>query len=108
MKQAVILAGGEGSRLKEVSGDMPKPMVSVNGKVLLQYLIEQCVQYGIQDIKMLVSYKKDSIQDFFGNGNQFGASIQYIHEDEPKGTAGALIEALPKLDEHFLVIYGVS
>ena len=106
MKQAVILAGGEGLRLKKVSGDLPKPMVPVKGKVLLQHSIEQCVQYGIKDIKLLVSYKKETIQNFFGNGNKFGASIQYIYEDKPKGTAGALIGALPKLDEHFLVIYG--
>ena len=106
MKQAVILAGGEGLRLKEISGGLPKPMVSVKGKVLLQYLIEQCVHYGISDIKLLVSYKKEVIKDFFGDGNQFGASIQYIDEQRPKGTAGALIEALPELDEQFLVIYG--
>lgn len=106
MKQAVILAGGEGLRLKEISGSLPKPMVTVKGKVLLQHLIEQCVQYGISDIKLLVSYKKEVIKDFFGNGNQFGASIQYIDEESPKGTAGALIEALPELNEQFLVIYG--
>ena len=85
MKQAVILAGGEGLRLKKVSGDLPKPMVPVKGKVLLQHSIEQCVQYGIKDIKLLVSYKKETIQNFFGNGNKFGASIQYIYEDKPKG-----------------------
>lgn len=106
MKQAVILAGGEGSRLKEISGGLPKPMVSVKGKVLLQYLIEQCVQYGISDIKLLVSYKKEVIQEFIGDGKQFGASIQYIDEQRPQGTAGALIDALPELDEQFLVIYG--
>jgi len=105
-KQAVILAGGEGTRLKEVSGDLPKPMVPVLGKPLLQYLIEQCVEYGISNIKLLVSYKKEVIENYFGDGSKYGASIQYLVEDIPRGTAGALIDALPELDEQFIVIYG--
>ena len=106
MKQAVILAGGKGTRLKEVSGNLPKPMVPVLGKPLLQYLIEQCVEYGISNIKLLVSYKKEVIEDYFGDGDQYGANIQYIVEDIPRGTAGALMDTLPELDEQFLVVYG--
>ena len=106
MKQVVILAGGKGTRLKEVSGNLPKPMVPVLGKPLLQHLIEQCVEYGITDIKLLVSYKKEVIEDYFGDGDQYGATIQYIVEDTPRGTAGALMDALPELDEQFLVVYG--
>ena len=106
MKQAVILVGGKGTRLKEVSGNLPKPMVPVLGKPLLQYLIEQCVEYGISNIKLLASYKKEVIEDYFGDGSQYGASIQYIIEDVPRGTAGALMDALPELDEQFLVVYG--
>ena len=108
MKQAVILAGGKGTRLKEVSGNLPKPMVPVLGKPLLQYLIEQCVEYGISNIKLLVSYKKEVIEDYFGDGDQYGATIQYIVEDIPRGTAGALMDTLPELDEQFLVVYGDS
>jgi len=106
VKQVVILAGGKGTRLKEVSGNLPKPMVPVLGKPLLQHLIEQCVEYGITDIKLLVSYKKEVIEDYFGDGDQYGATIQYIVEDTPRGTAGALMDALPELDEQFLVVYG--
>jgi len=106
MRQVVILAGGKGTRLKEVSGDLPKSMVPVLGKPLLQHLIEQCVEYGILDIKLLVSYKREVIEAFFGDGEQYGASIQYIVESTPRGTAGALIDALPELDDQFLVIYG--
>ena len=106
MRQVVILAGGKGTRLKDVSGNLPKAMVPVLGKPLLQYLIEQCVTCDIVDIKLLVSYKKEAIKDYFGDGSQHGVSIQYIVEDAPRGTAGALIDALPKLDEQFLVIYG--
>jgi len=106
IRQAVILAGGKGTRLKGISGDLPKPMVPILAKPLLQHLIEQCVKHGITDIKLLVSYKKDIIQDYFGDGGEFGASIEYIIEDVPRGTAGALMDALPKLNEQFLVLYG--
>jgi D,D-heptose 1,7-bisphosphate phosphatase len=106
MRQAVILAGGKGTRLKIVSGSLPKPMVSVLRTPLLQHLIEQCVAYDIVDIKLLVSYRKEAIEDYFGDGSQYGVSIQYIIEDIPRGTAGALIDALPELDEQFLVVYG--
>jgi D,D-heptose 1,7-bisphosphate phosphatase len=106
MRQAVILAGGKGTRLKDISGDLPKPMVTILSKPLLQHLIEQCVKHGITDIKLLVSYKKGVIQDYFGDGGEFGAFIEYIVEDVPRGTAGALMDALPKLDEQFLVLYG--
>ena len=106
MKQAVILAGGQGTRLKAISGDLPKSMIPVLGKPLLQHLIEQCVKYGILDIKLLVSYKKEVIEGFVGNGSQYGATVQYFTEDTPRGTAGALLDALPKLDKQFLVIYG--
>ena len=106
MNQAVILAGGKGSRLKTVSDNLPKSMVPIEGKPLLQYLIEQCVLYNILDIKILVSYKKEFIKNYFGDGSKFGVVIKYIVEDSPKGTAGALINALPELNEHFIVIYG--
>ena len=106
MNQAVIIAGGKGTRLKEVSGNLPKPMVPVLGKPLLQYLIEQCVEYGISNIKLLVSHRKEVIEDYFGDGNQYGATIQYHVEDIPRGTAGALMDAMPELEKQFLVIYG--
>ncbi len=106
MEQVVILAGGKGTRLTEVSNNLPKPMVPILGKPLLQYLIELCVQNNIFDIKLLVSYKKNIIENYFGDGSEYGAKIQYIVEETPKGTAGALFDALDELDEQFLVIYG--
>jgi D,D-heptose 1,7-bisphosphate phosphatase len=106
MKQVVILAGGKGTRLKEVTGNLPKPMVPVLGKPLLQHLVEQCVKWDMSNIKLLVSYKKDIIKNYFGDGSRYGAKIEYIFEDVPRGTAGALIDAMTELDEQFLVIYG--
>tara|TARA_Y100000389_G_scaffold166278_1_gene170905 strand:- start:5863 stop:7170 length:1308 start_codon:yes stop_codon:yes gene_type:complete len=106
MKQAVILAGGQGKRLKKYSGKLPKSMVSLLGKPILQYQIEQCVAHNIKNIKILVCYKSKTIIDYFGNGSKFGASIKYIVEKQPRGTAGALIDSLDYLDDVFLVIYG--
>ena len=94
MKQAVILAGGQGKRLKKYSGKLPKPMVHLFGKPLLQYQIEQCVANNIRKIKLLVCYQSEIIMDYFGNGSSFGASIDYIVEKKPRGTAGALIDSL--------------
>jgi len=104
--QAIILAGGKGTRLKDISGDLPKSMVSILGKPLLQHQIEQCVQYGFLDIHLLVSYKSDVIQNFFGDGSQFGATIHYHNEDVPRGTMRAMLDVLPHLNEQFLVLYG--
>jgi len=106
MKQAVILAGGKGKRLKKISRNFPKPMMPLFGKPLLEYQIEQCVINNIKDIKILVYYKSKFIIDYFGDGSDFGASIEYIKESQSRGTAGALIDSLSHLDDTFLVIYG--
>jgi len=106
MRQVVILAGGEGSRLRKISNGLPKPMTNILGKPLLHYLIEQSVKYGMLDVKLLVSYKQEVIREYFADGSKYGANIQYISEDVPRGTAGALIDALPQLDNQFMVIYG--
>jgi len=105
-KQAVILAGGEGTRLKSVSGYLPKPMVPVLDKPLLQYIIEQCAKYGFTDVVLLLSFGANLIEEYFGNGEEYGVSINYQIEEIPRGTAGALIDALPELNDQFLVIYG--
>ena len=106
MKQAVILLGGLGKRLKKFSGRLPKSMVSLLGKPILEYQIRQCVANNIKNIKLLVGYKSKFIIDYFGDGAKFGASIGYIEENKPKGTAGALINSLRYLNDNFLVIYG--
>jgi len=81
-------------------------MFPILGTPLLQHLIEQCVACGIHNIQLLVSYKKEAIEAYFGDGRKYGATIKYIVEEIPRGTAGALIDALPHLDDQFLVIYG--
>ena len=90
MKQVVILAGGKGTRLKSVSGELPKPMVPVLGKPVLQHLIEQCANYGFLDLHLLVSYKSEVIEEFFGDGSQFGLFIKY-HRRCPFGYCGGFV-----------------
>ena len=106
MKQAVILVGGKGTRLNNISKGLPKPMTHVLGKPLLQHIIEQCLKYGFLDIVFLASYKQETIKDFFGDGEKFGVSIKYCIDKEPRGTAGALLDSLHVLSSQFLVIYG--
>jgi D,D-heptose 1,7-bisphosphate phosphatase len=100
-----ILAGGKGVRLLERSGDLPKPMVPVCGKPVLQHLIEMCKKYSFCHIALLVHHRHEMIRDYFGDGSDYGVSIKYVIESEQRGTSGALRDALPVLSERFLVLY---
>lgn len=88
---AVIQAGGKGSRIKELTGDnIPKPMLSLNGKPMLQWQIEEFKAYGITKIVIIIGYLGEKICEYFGDGAQFGVDLHYIKEPEPLGSAGAL------------------
>lgn len=104
--QVAILAGGMGTRLRERSGDLPKPMVPVLGMPVLHHQIELCRKHGFINIALLVQHRHEKISEYFGDGSAFGVKINYVIEDEPRGTAGALRDALPMLSERFLVLYG--
>lgn len=102
-----ILAGGMGTRLRERTGEsLPKPMVPVLGRPLLEHQIALCRDQGFNHIALLVHYQHQSISNHFGDGSSFGVRLSYIVEDTPRGTAGALRGALPNLAERFLVLYG--
>ena len=88
--RAVILAGGRGTRLRSVTGALPKPMVQVAGRPILERLVLHLVGSGITEIALAVGYGADVIQGHFGDGAAFGCTITYLHEDEPRGTAGPL------------------
>ncbi len=103
--QVAILAGGKGTRLKDRSGSLPKPMVPILGKPVLEHQIELCKRFGFSKIALLVHHQADVIKDYFGDGTRWGAGLTYVYEDEPRGTAGALADALDCLDEEFLVLY---
>ena len=87
---AVILAGGRGTRLRSVTGDLPKPMVPVAGRPILERLVLHLVGSGITDVTLAVGFGADVIQQHFGDGSAFGCAISYLREDEPRGTAGPL------------------
>ncbi|MBH11191.1 MAG: D,D-heptose 1,7-bisphosphate phosphatase [Candidatus Marinimicrobia bacterium] len=106
MKQAIILAGGFGKRLEKIFPNIPKPMVQFFGKPLLQYQLELCRQYGFNDIKILLHHQASVIQQYFGNGSKLDLNLDYFIEDQPLGTAGAVLNIYDYLDDHFIVIYG--
>jgi dTDP-glucose pyrophosphorylase len=87
---ACIMAGGFGHRLRPLTNQIPKPMLRIGNKPILEININRLVQYGVEDIYISVHYLKEQIMDYFGDGSQFGCKIQYILESSPLGTMGAL------------------
>ena len=105
--QIAILAGGMGTRLRERTGEsMPKPMIPVLGKPLLEHQISLCRDQGFVDVALLVHHQHEVIYSHFGDGSAFGVRLRYLVEETPRGTAGALRDALPHLAPTFLVLYG--
>ncbi|MEK4761867.1 nucleotidyltransferase family protein [Viridibacillus sp. FSL E2-0187] len=86
----ILMAGGLGTRLRPLTENIPKPMLNVGNKPILETIIEGFKQYGFTNFILSVNYKKEVIQDYFQDGSAFGVSISYIEEDKRMGTAGAL------------------
>jgi len=86
----VIMAGGFGKRLKPYTETLPKPMLEINGKPMLQHIIERGRASGFQKFALILHYLPEMIQEYFGDGAEFGVSIEYVVENEPLGTAGGL------------------
>lgn len=104
---AVILAGGRGTRLRPVIGDLPKPMVEVAGRPILERLVLHLVGAGITDIRLAVGYGADVIEQHFQDGSRLGCRIRYLREDQPLGTAGPLRGLLTdSLKEPVVVVNG--
>ncbi len=100
------MAGGKGTRLKSVASDIPKPMMPVSGKPVLEYQIESLKKSGITDVILIVGHLGDVIKDYFGNGEKFNININYITEDKPLGTAGALFYLKEQIDDDFVLVFG--
>jgi len=96
---AVIMAGGEGSRLRPLTDNLPKPMVDINGIPLLERQIRGLGKIGIKTIYISINYLGNIIKDYFADGSEFGIEIHYLHEDKKLGTAGAL-SLLPSIDKN--------
>lgn len=103
--QAVILCGGLGTRLMPLTRDKPKPMVDVNGQPFLMTLLEQLSDQGIKRFVLLTGYLGGQIQEYFGDGKQWGWSIQYSHGPDDWDTGRRFWEVLPKLDGTVLLLY---
>ena len=103
MKQAVILAAGEGRRLRPFTVNKPKAMLSIAGKPTLQYTIEALAHNGIRDLVLVVGYRREHIFDCMGSGEQFGVKIIYINQEKQLGTADALLQVESVVDDKFVV-----
>jgi mannose-1-phosphate guanylyltransferase / phosphomannomutase len=103
---AVIMAGGKGTRLRSVANDIPKPMVSIAGKPILERQIDELKAFGISDFIIVIGYLGNVIKDYFKDGRDFGVSISYIVETEPLGSGGALFYLKGQIKEDFLLVFG--
>ncbi|AJI47136.1 nucleotidyltransferase family protein [Francisella philomiragia] len=104
--KVVLMVGGLGKRLRPLTENVPKPMLNVGDKPILQTIIERFVDHGYTDIIMCVNYRSDMIVNYFDDGSKFGANIEYFLEEEKMGTAGALSMIKDKIDEPFFVMNG--
>ena len=104
----VIMAGGKGKRLLPHTMNCPKPMITINGKPMLEIILEKCMHFGFDNFYISVNYLKDQIINYFGNGNNWGVKIEYLYEEQPLGTAGSL-SLLPeddKINNSILILNG--
>ncbi|MEK6951623.1 MAG: nucleotidyltransferase family protein [Nanoarchaeota archaeon] len=104
--KAVILAGGQGTRLRPLTLTIPKALVDIQGKTMTEHLFDLFKRHGITEVVMTVGYLKEKIKDYYGDGSKFGMKISYVDEDEPLGTAGALRKIKHLLTESFIVTNG--
>ncbi|MCM3763515.1 D-glycero-beta-D-manno-heptose 1,7-bisphosphate 7-phosphatase [Neobacillus niacini] len=102
----VIMAGGKGTRIASINSEVPKPMIPILDKPILQYQIESLKRQGYLEIILVIGHLGHVIKDYFGDGSGFGITITYVEENEPLGTAGALYLLKDQLTEDFLLING--
>jgi mannose-1-phosphate guanylyltransferase/phosphomannomutase len=104
--KAVVMAGGEGTRLRPLTSNQPKPMVSIVGKPCMEHILELLREHGFTEVIVTVAFLPQAIRGYFGNGEALGMEIGYSVEESPLGTAGSVRLAAKQLDETFLVISG--
>lgn len=104
--KAVIMAGGEGSRLRPLTCNRPKPMVPILDRPVMHHGIELLKRHGITKIAVTLQYLPEAVKDYFGDGCQYDVELHYFVEETPLGTAGSVKNAASFLDETFVVISG--
>lgn len=104
--KTVIMAGGKGTRISSIASDIPKPMIKIGDKPVLELEIESLKKQGLKDFIITISHLGYVIKDYFGDGSRLGVKIEYYNEETPLGNAGALFEIKDKLKDDFLLING--
>src|SRR5881275_2380582 len=104
--RAVVMAGGEGTRLRPLTSNQPKPMVPIVGKPCMEHILELVRDHGFEDVVVTVAFLPQAIRSYFGDGETLGLNIEYSVEESPLGTAGSVRLANDRLDDTFLVISG--
>lgn len=106
IKVAVIPAAGKGVRISALSELLPKPMIPIIDKPVLDYIIKELVDVGVEKVYLIVNWKKEKIKEFFGNGSKYGIKIKYIEQKNPKGIGHAIGLVQRYIKEPFFVILG--
>src|SRR5262245_21188702 len=104
--KAVILAGGEGTRLRPLTSNQPKPMMPIVNAPMMEHIVRLLAAHGFDDIVVTVAFLANHIRNYFGDGSDFGVRMRYATEESPLGTAGSVRNAMEELDDTFLVISG--
>jgi mannose-1-phosphate guanylyltransferase / phosphomannomutase len=104
--KAVVMAGGEGTRLRPLTSNQPKPMVPIVGKPCMEHILELSRRHGIEDVIVTVAFLPQAIRGYFGDGESMGLEIEYSVEESPLGTAGSVRLACARLGDTFIVISG--
>jgi mannose-1-phosphate guanylyltransferase/phosphomannomutase len=104
--KAVIMAGGEGTRLRPLTSNLPKPMMPLANRPMMEHIVNLLKDHGFDDIVVTVAFLPQAIRTYFGDGSEFGVRMVYATEETPLGTAGSIRNAMDELDETFLVISG--
>src|SRR3712207_5321544 len=104
--KAVVMAGGEGTRLRPLTSNQPKPMVSIVGKPCMEHILELLKAHGFDDVIVTVAFLPQAIRSYFGDGESLGMTISYSVEESPLGTAGSVRLATRTVEEPILVISG--
>ena len=104
--KAVVMAGGEGTRLRPLTSNQPKPMVPIVGKPCMEHIIELLKQHGFEEVIVTVAFLPQAIRSYFGDGESLGLEMDYSVEEQPLGTAGSVGLAKERLTDTFLVISG--
>ena len=104
--KAVIMAGGEGTRLRPLTSNAPKPMMPLANRPMMEHIIDLLKKHGFDEIVVTVAFRANHIRNWFGDGSEHGVKIVYAVEETPLGTAGSVRNAMDELTEPFLVISG--